>query len=383
MIALMVVLWACVFLVVWSQIGYVAFLLLVASFSKRQLRQAPIEPSVTVIVAAHNEEQVIADKVRDTLSLDYPEGKLEVIVAADGCSDGTCAAVEALQEPRVRVIDLPGRNGKTAAQNAGAAAASGEILVFTDATTVLPADSVRGLVAHFADERVGCVGGELEYVSRGGTAVGVGGGAYWKYEKTIKRLESQVSSLIGVSGCLYAVRASAYRPIEPDLISDFVIAIDIASQRMVTAYAEGVVAREETHEQTGREFQMRVRVAIRSINALVHRRRMLNPLRHGFFAIQLLSHKVLRYLTPVLLLAILLASAALVALAAGPLYVALLAAQIFVYAAGAAQYLMLKVGLKSRPFYVPFYFLHANVAALRALIAYAGGERAITWTPVR
>ena len=217
----------------------------------------------------------------------------------------------------MRLVVLPERAGKTAAQNLAAAEASGEVLIFTDATTELHRGSVRELVAAFADPRVGCVGAELEYVSEGGSAVGKGGGLYWRYEKRVKELEAAVSTLIGVSGCLYAVRASAYRPIEPDLISDFVIAGDVFQRGFITVYGGGAVSSEKTHEETGQELEMRVRVIVRTINALVRRARMLNPFRYGFFSFQLFSHKVLRYLVPELLLAIF-GSGLYLAFAGGP-----------------------------------------------------------------
>jgi len=376
-------LWLSICAILWSYAGYPIFLFFLSKIVPRRLRVEDIEPAVTVIIAAHNEEKVIARKVLDTLALEYPKAGLDVLVAADGCTDATCSIVDGLADPRARALDLRERNGKSAAQNAAAAEARGEILVFTDATTNIPPDAIRRLVRYFADPAVGCVGAELEYVSREGTAVGAGGSAYWRYEKALKRMEASVNSLIGVSGCLYAVRASSYRPIDQDLISDFVIASDIAAQGQVTAYAEGVVAVEETHERTDREFQMRVRVAVRSIHALVRKRAMLNPIKHGFFAVQLLSHKVLRYLVPVFLLTTLGLSIAVVITQPSGLYIAMLAAQVLVYLAAAAQYALLRWGLKWRPFYVPFYLLHTNMAALWALVAYLRGERAVTWTPVR
>jgi cellulose synthase/poly-beta-1,6-N-acetylglucosamine synthase-like glycosyltransferase len=376
-------LWLAMVAVFWPHIGYPALLFLLARLSRRSPARADVEPTVTVIVAAHNEEAVIGRKVEETLRLDYPAEKLDVIVAADGCTDATCAIVEAFADPRVRVLDLQERNGKTAAQNAAAAAADGEILIFTDATTEVPHNAIRGLVSYFADPMVGCAGAELEYVSREGTAVGSGGATYWSYEKTIKRLESKVNSLIGVSGCLYAVRADAYRPIDPDLTSDFVIASDVAAQGKRVVYAEGIVAQEDTNERSDDEFRMRVRVIIQSIHALVRKRAMLNPWVGGFFAFQLFSHKVLRYLTPLFLAAILGLNIAIATATGSPLYVALLVAQLIAYAAAATQYLLLRVGIRWRLLVVPFYFLHANAAALWALVAYLRGERAVTWTPIR
>ncbi len=306
-------------------------------------------------------------------------------MASDSSTDRTHEIVRALAPRGVRLVVLPERAGKTAAQNLAAAAASGEVLIFTDATTTLNRDSVRRLCACFADPRVGCAGAELEYVSEGGSAVGKGGGLYWRYEKRVKELEAAVSTLIGVSGCLYAVRASAYRPIEPDLISDFVIAGDVFQRGFITVYGGGAVSSERTHEETGEEFEMRVRVIIRTINALVRRARMLNPFRYGFFSFQLFSHKVLRYLVPELLLAIL-ASGLWLALrggAAAPVYRALTVAELALYLAAAVGWVRQKLGLRLPFVHIPFYFVVVNLAALWALVLYLRGERKVTWTTVR
>jgi cellulose synthase/poly-beta-1,6-N-acetylglucosamine synthase-like glycosyltransferase len=386
-----IVFWVSLAAVIWTYLGYPLLLLLLTRVRRRSARPqppvetAPLEPTVTIIISAYNEEKAIRHKLERTLALDYPAEKLEVIVASDCSTDRTHDIVRELAPRGVRLVVLPERAGKTAAQNLAAAAAKGEVLIFTDATTELNRESLRGLTAGFVDPRVGCVGAELEYVSEGGSAVGKGGGLYWRYEKRVKQLESQVSTLIGVSGCLYAVRASAYRPIEPDLISDFVIAGDVFERGFITVYGGGTVSSERTHEETGQEFEMRVRVIVRTINALVRRARMLNPLRFGFFSFQLFSHKVLRYLVPELLIAIF-ASGLYLAVTGGssaPVYRALLIAQLAFCLAAAFGWLRQRLGLRLPFVHVPFYFLVVNLAALWALVLYLRGERKVTWTTVR
>ena len=377
--------WLLIGLIVWTYIGYPMCLAITAGVRRRGFRMAPVEPMVTVIIAAHNEERAIAGKLENTLALRYPRDKLEIVVAADGCDDRTHAIVEGFADRGVRLVALPERRGKTAAQNAAAREGRGEVLVFTDATTTLDEDAVTKLVASFGDPRVGCVSAELDYVSREDSAVARGGGAYWRYEKAVKQLEGRANSLIGTSGCLYGVRASLYRPIDPDLISDFVIAGQLYQMGYVTVYASGVIAREILHEDAGREFKMRVRVIVRSIHALVRTRRLLNPLRYGFFALQVLSHKALRYLVPEMLIGILFMNGVLV-LQAGPrllLYQTVLLAQIVVYVAALVQWALLRSKVRLRVLYIPFYFVHANAAALWALVAYWRGERMIKWKPSR
>jgi glycosyltransferase involved in cell wall biosynthesis len=379
------VFWILLGAVAWTYVGYPLLLLALARVRRRPLQTGALEPTVSVVISAYNEEKAIRRKLENTLALDYPAEKLEVIVASDCSTDRTHDIVGELEPRGVRLAVLPERAGKTAAQNLAASLARGEILIFTDATTEFNRDTVRGLVAAFADPRVGCVGAELEYVSEGGSAVGQGGGLYWRYEKRVKELEAQVSTLIGVSGCLYAVRASAYRPIDPDLISDFVIAGDVYQRGFITVYGGGTVSSEKTHEETGKEFEMRVRVIVRTINALVRRARMLNPLRYGFFSFQLWSHKVLRYLVPELLLGILLSGLylALSDLPAAPLYRGFVIAQLALYLCAAVGWVRQRLGLRLPLVHVPFYFVVVNLAALWALVLYLRGERKVTWTTVR
>ena len=378
--------WTCFAGIFWTYAGYPLLLLALARLrGPRTFTTAPIEPSVTVIISAYNEGKAIADKLETTLGLDYPRDKLEIIVASDASTDDTHDIVRRFEGRGVRLAVLPRRGGKTAAQNLAAAMAGGEILIFTDATTAFDPGIVRGLVARFADPRVGCVGAELEYRSEGGSAVGRGGGLYWRYEKRVKQLEAQVSTLIGVSGALYAVRATAYYPIEPDLISDFVVAGDVFQRGFLTVYGGGAISSEKTNEATGRELEMRVRVIVRTIHALVRRARMLNPFRYGFFAFQLWSHKVLRYLVPEFLIGLFVLGMAL-ALSddpRAPFYGALMYAQIAFYAAAGVGWLRQRLRWRLPLVHVPFYFVVVNLAALWALVLYLRGERKVTWTTVR
>lgn len=378
--------WLLVGAVLWSYAGYPVLLTLIARKRKCAGMRGPVEPTVSVIISAYNEDKVIRDKLEGTLLLDYPRDRIEIIVGSDCSTDRTHEVVGEFRARGVKLVVLPRRMGKTAAQNAAAAVARGEVLVFTDATTKLQPDAIKNLVKGFADPRVGCVGAALEYVTEQGTAVGKGGSLYWRYESAVKQLESRANSLVGVSGCLYAVRAALYTPIDPDLISDFTITLHIYEKGYVTRYAEGTLSQEQTHESAQCEFEMRTRIVVRGIHALLRNGRMLNPFRFGLFALQLWSHKVLRYLVPECLLAALLLSVSL-AMGRGPrawMYQTLLGFQLLVYLAVPGLYWMfLRLGLKVRGLHAPVYFAHANAAAFWALVSYLRGERKVTWTTVR
>ena len=338
-------------------------------------------PTITVIVTAYNEEKCIRAKLDSLTGLDYPPELVSIVVVSDASSDSTDEIVASHDPARVRLLRLEGRRGKTACQNAAAEAASGEILVFTDATTRLDAAALQRLVESFADASVGCVAGRLVYVSDVDSATGRGGAAYWNYEVRLRVAESRLGSLIGVSGCLYGVRKSAYMPIDPELISDFVIAMRMRAQGLRTVLAADAVCYEATLDRAGHELSMRVRVAIRSLNALCHERRFLNPLRYGRFSWQLWSHKVLRYASPLLWLGAIVSNLLLAMRSPG--YLIVLLAQLMLIGAGAAGFVLQgrhrPLGLLGRP----YYFLLTNLASLLALLRYLRGERMVTWKPLR
>lgn len=373
--------WVSVLAVGFAYFGYGALLWLLAKFwTKESIKNRKNLPSVTFIIAAYNEEQSIEGKLRNVLGLDYPRDKVDVIVGSDASSDRTDEIVRRWAGERVELLRLEDRAGKTAVQNACAERAAGEILVFTDATTVLDRASLREMLANFADPEVGCVGARLIYENNGKTQVGKGGVAYWSYETQIKLWESQFNSLIGVSGCYYAVRKVIYEPIALNLISDFVVALDTVRKGYRVRFEALAVCYEETLADVTGEIAMRIRVAVRTYYALWARRMLLNPLRYGFFSFQLLAHKILRYLVGPMALVAFLSNMLLID---DTLYLSFFAAQLAFYAAAAVGFLEYKtkgeLGLLSRPYYL----IVVNYAAMVALARFLRGQTVVIWTPQR
>jgi cellulose synthase/poly-beta-1,6-N-acetylglucosamine synthase-like glycosyltransferase len=372
--------WICCALLAYVYVLYPALVAALAALFGRPVRRGDALPTVTIIVTAYNEEKCIRAKLDNLAGLNYPPELVNILVASDGSSDATEKIAASYDPPRVRALHIAGRLGKTACQNAAALAATGEILIFTDATTRLHPAALRRLVENFADAEVGCVGGRLDYVTDIDNITGCGGEAYWSYELRLRAAESSLRSLIGVSGCLYAVRRSAYRAIDPELISDFVIAMRMQEQGLRTVLAPDAVCFEATLDQGRHELSMRVRVAIRSLNALIRERRFLNPAKYGCFAWQLWSHKVLRYAAPLVWLGALGANVTLIR--ATP-YLVMLLSQCTLIAAGAMGFILQgkrrELGLFTRP----YYFLLTNVASLVAMLRYLQGERMVTWKPIR
>lgn len=378
--------WTCCALLLYVYLLYPLTVRALAIGFGKPVRRGTALPSVTIVIAAYNEEKCIRRKLDDISRLNYPAELLNTIVVSDASSDATEEIVRQYDAARVSVLRVEGRQGKTACQNAGAAAASGEVLVFADATTHVRPDALRRLVENFADSEVGCVAGRVVYVSSVDNVTGKGTEAYWNYELRLRAAESSFGSLIGVSGCLYAVRRRAYLPIDPRLMSDFVIAMKMQEQGLRTVLTADTVCFEETLDRGSQELSMRVRVALRSLNALIQERRFLNPWKYGRFAWQLWSHKVLRYGAPILWLTALAANISLAADSSLPgrsLYLALLAAQAVLIATGVAGFLLQarrpRAGLLGKP----YYFLLTNVASLIATVRYLKGDRMITWKPMR
>nr|MDQ3043176.1 glycosyltransferase family 2 protein [Acidobacteriota bacterium] len=275
--------------VFWSSAGvifyvYVGYPLLVFAVSRlfpKPTVRAAFEPPVSIIITAYNEERDIRAKLENTLSIDYPPEKLEIIVASDCSSDKTDEIVGEFKSRGVKLYRQAERKGKTSAQNMAVERAAGEIILFSDATTLYETDVLRAMLPNFADKTVGCVAGKLVYVDASDSSVGKGARSYWNYETFLKESESRACSLIGTSGCLYSVRKSAYQPMYPEACSDFFIATLVYKQGLRTVYEPAAVCTEETNRHSGKEMQMRVRVISQTFNDLWRNREMLNPLRSG------------------------------------------------------------------------------------------------------
>jgi cellulose synthase/poly-beta-1,6-N-acetylglucosamine synthase-like glycosyltransferase len=373
--------WLSVIALFYTYAGYPLLLVVISRLRPRLVRRADWTPSVTVIITAYNEERDIAAKLENTLALDYPKGSLEVIVASDCSRDRTEQIVRQFGARGVRLHRQPERLGKTAAQNAAVEETSGEIIVFSDATTQYQTNVLRTLMPNFADATVGCVTGRLVYTDSSRSSVGHGTRSYWGYESFLRKHESDVCSMIGVCGCLYAVRRSAYVPLYHEACSDFVIATRMVEQGLRAVYEPGAVCSEETNIQSHKELKTRVRIITQTFADLWRNRGMMNPLTSGFYAVELLSHKVMRYLVPLFLMTILITSSGLARRSI--VFTVILASQIVFYGAAAVAGLLERSGLHSRLFAIPQYFVLGNLAAVIAFYQFLRGERYVRWDPIR
>lgn len=376
-----IVFWTCIGLLAYVYVGYPLLVYVVSVVFPRPVKRAEFTPQVTVLITAFNEEAAIREKLENTLKLNYPADKLEILVASDGSTDATDAIVKEFGASGVRLFRQEGRVGKTATQNAAVEQATGEIILFSDATTAYGEDVFGAVLPAFADETVGCVAGRLVYLDDESTNVGKGAQSYWNYETFLKTAESRACSLIGASGCLYAVRKSAYEPLYPEACSDFLICTSIYRKGLRSVFAPEAVCFEHTNRSTDHELRMRVRVIAQTFTDLWRNRDMLNPLKSGFYAIELISHKLLRYSVPFLLL-ILFAATAL--LAAGSIsFAALLTLQIAFYTMAFAGWMMERSGRRVSLLAMPLYFVLANLASALAFYKFLRGETYTRWEPIR
>jgi cellulose synthase/poly-beta-1,6-N-acetylglucosamine synthase-like glycosyltransferase len=376
-----IVFWLSVLALFYTYAGYPLLLALVSALKPRRVRRGDCEPTVTIIITAYNEERDLAAKLENTLALDYPRELLEIIIASDCSNDRTDEIAREFAGRGVQLHRQPERLGKTAAQNAAVEQARGEIILFSDATSLYQPDAVRAMMPSFADSSVGCVAGRLEYVDGSDSCVGRGARSYWSYETFLKRHESRVGSLIGASGCLYAVRRSAYVPLYHEACSDFIIASKMVEQGLRAVYEPNAVCTEQTNRQSDKELKMRVRVIAQTFTDLWRHRALLNPVRSGFYGVQLLSHKVMRYLVPFFLMGLFISSANL---APGSLFFRLmLLAQIACYACPALAWMLDRVGIRSPLLAFPQYFMLANLASLIGCYKFLRGQRYASWEPIR
>ena len=363
--------------IAWVYIGYPVVLGVVATMRRRPVHRRAIEPPVSLIICAYNEERDIRRKLEETLACDYPADRLEVIVASDGSTDRTDEIVREFA-PRVRLLRVEGRGGKTLAQNAAVAAARGDILVFSDVTTVYEPGTIRALVENFADPSVGCVGGDLHYLKEARNPSAEGRALFWGYERQLRIWESQVHSIIGVAGCVYAMRRSLYQPLDAGAISDFIQPGKVTERGHRTVLEPAGIAYEPVESQSlGEELYRRARVITRGLRGAFRMPALLNPLRHPWFATLLWSHRVLRWLVPVFLLVLLGASAVLAG--QGGVYRLALAGQLAIYGAGLVAFALERSRVRVPGLFIPLYFCVVNLAPLLALAWLARGERKVVW----
>ena len=365
------VFWCSVTLIVYAYAGYPCALMMLTIVRDRPVKKAAIRPRVSFIIAAHNEADRIAGKIDNTRKQDYPAGAMEIIVASDCSTDRTDDIVRSYGRC-VLLVRSRERLGKEAAQQLAVRTAIGEVLVFSDVATALAPNAVSAIVQNFADPSVGCVSSIDRLVEADGSPSGEG--MYVRYEMWLRRLESRVNTLVGLSGSFFAARRDVCRRWAADRQSDFSTLLNAVNMGLRGVIDVDSVGHYRNLADDRREFHRKVRTVVRGISVLERHARLLNPFRYGMFAWQLLSHKVCRWLVPFAMIAAAISNVFLLDDAAFYGVTFLLQAAGYAAAIGGAW-------TGAPALRVPMFFVVANLGVLTAWLRFARGERLLSWNP--
>jgi cellulose synthase/poly-beta-1,6-N-acetylglucosamine synthase-like glycosyltransferase len=369
----------------YTYFGYPGLLWFIGRIAPRPIPpagQASSWPTVSVSVPAYNEEAQIEDLIKSLLALDYPQDRLQIVVTSDGSSDRMEEIVERYADRGIMLLRTPERGGKTRAENFAAQHLTGEIIVNTDASIRIAPDALKPLLAVFRDPEIGCASGRDVSVSSEADTANAGESGYVGYEMAVRDLETQVSGIVGASGCFYAIRAELHRlPLPESLSRDFAAALNTHEHGFRPVSVSEAVCYVPRTTSLRKEYRRKVRTITRGMQTLWYKRHLMNPFRHGWFAWMLVSHKVCRWALP---WAVLGAGLATVVLAASSAMAGL------AVASGGIGLVFAAVGWiraedESVPkiFSVPAYLVAGNVAAAHAFVRAVSGARDALWEPTR
>ncbi len=373
---MLIAFWVFVILILITYPGYIVFLWVTSRLVRKEVEKKSYLPSVSLIIAAYNEEKVIGERLENSLKLDYPPDLLEIIVASDCSTDDTDRIVKGYQNRGVILSRLDKRGGKTANQNAALKIARGEILVFSDASSFYQPDAIKMIVRSFNDPGVGCAGGKLVFVSEKGKPLVEEKKYYTSFDQALKTHESEIHSIIGVNGPLYAVRKELCRPLPEELTSDLAVPLDVIRQRYRVVYEPEAVSLEEIAPSSKSEFRRKVRTVSAGMNAVYAYRSLLNPIRYFWPAFFLFGHKILRWFFFIFLLGIFICSLFLAS--KSWFYAVILYFQVIFYLFATIGALV-KNRSSMKSLTVPYYFCLYNLASLYGFVRFLFGEKKEVW----
>lgn len=374
--------WICVGLIAYIYVGYPACVFLISTIFGRNVKRAMIQPTVTVVISAYNEESEIEATVVNKLNQEYPPDLLKVVVVSDGSTDRTDEIVRNLAQRygnRLVFVRQDPRQGKTQAMNFAMQHSTSDVVVFADANSIYAGDAIQELVSNFADPSVGYVTGQMVYGNPGEAGIGAGSSSYMSYENTLRMLESKLGSVVGVDGGIDAVLRHCYIPMRVDQLPDFVLPLSVVEQGKRVVYEPRARVFEMALSDSSKELRMRVRVSLRSLWALFDKRSLFNPFRYPLFGWQVLSHKALRYTAFVPLAGLLLINC--VIWNKHWIYSSILSLQLSGYLTAALGYFLRKTAGVPSQALVPCYFVILNLACVIACAKFLRGEKIVLWTP--
>ena len=382
---MIIIFWISIFLIVYTFVGYgfvLYFLVKIKRIFKKPFvfKADVILPTVTVLIAAYNEEDIIEDKVENTLLLNYPKDKVQVIFITDGSSDSTAEKIAGFDEVTLLHQDI--RAGKMAAIKRAIPFIEGEITVFTDANTFLNKDALLELVKHYQNPKVGAVAGEKRImVEETADASSAGEGFYWKYESKLKKWDYELYSNVGAAGELFSIRTSLYQPVESDtIIDDHMIAMRIAENGFIIAYEPEAYAMETASADVKEELKRKIRIAAGGIQSILRLKKAANPFHNAVFTFQYISHRVLRWtITPFLLFLVFILNGLLAVEIPGTFYKVFFILQVVFYGLSLVGLYFERRNIRVKALFIPYYFCVMNYAVLAGIIRYYKKNQSAAW----
>ena len=376
MLTLKILFWAMLLIVFYTYLGY-GILLYIIIRLKRLFWGKPQEavlppdeelPDMTLLICAYNEEDVVAEKMKNTLAIDYPKDKFRIMWVTDGSNDHTNELLKAY--PEVDIVFSPERRGKSAALKHGLRELKTRYVAFTDANTMLNAGALKEIARQFMDPTVGCVSGEKRVVAKkDGDMAAKGEGLYWKYESTLKRWDSELYSTMGAAGELYAIDPTLVKEVPDEaLLDDFMMSMYVVQAGKRIAYAPDAYAQEYGSANIFEESKRKRRIAAGGLQSIWWLRSMLNPLRQPLVTFQYVSHRVLRWsITPVAMIILFAVNIILVLMGAGLFYSIFLALQLLFYLIALIGWISSRYGHKNKILYTIYYFVFMNINVFRGM----------------
>ena len=388
MLTLKVLFWVCLFIVFYTYLGYGILLYLIIRI-KRLVKGSPTPtpmptdeelPTMTLMICAYNEQDVVAEKMENTRALDYPKDKFRVMWVTDGSNDRTNELLAAY--PEVDIVYSPERRGKTAALKHGLREIKTQYVAFTDANTMINGGAMKEIARLFMDKTVGCVSGEKRVAARKeGEMAAEGEGLYWRYESTLKKWDSELYSTMGAAGELYAMDPKLCRDV-PDnaLLDDFMMSMYVVDEGHRIAYAPDAYALEYGSADIHEESKRKRRIAAGGLQSIWWLRKMLNPFRQPLVAFQYISHRVLRWsVTPIAMILLLIINAILVVMGAGCFFTIMLIMQLLFYLAALLGYILSERGHRNKLLYTAYYFVFMNLNVFRGMVYLRSHRNSGAW----
>jgi len=381
-----VLLWISLFVVFYAFFGYGILLLIIIKI-KRKFRGLPVIPVVdaanlptcSLVIAAYNEEGFILEKIKNTLELEYPAGKLEFIFITDGSTDRTPELIAAYRQ--IKLMHSTDRRGKIAAVHRAMDTVTTDVVVFTDANTYLNPDALLKICRHYANAKVGAVAGEKRIQIDAAADATASEGFYWKYESKLKAWDAELHSVVGAAGELFSIRTALYQPVSPDaILDDFMISLLVAQDGYRVLYEPEAYATETSSANVKEELKRKIRIAAGGIQSIVWLKSLLNPFPQPLLTFQYVSHRVLRWtVTPFLMILALLLNIVIVFNGASMLYHILLIGQLAFYVASLAGWMLERKEIKVKILFIPYYFCMMNYAVIRGIFRYLAGGQSAAW----